>query len=187
MTEIWKPLILDDIQLRYAVSNKGRVFDLKLLKYLNINDNGAGYKTVAMMGPRSKLRLRYLHRLVAHVFLDNPDNLPQVGHKDHTRDNNVVDNLYWTTQKQNTQDGIKAGKINANRPKSNRTLTKEEICTIALLESEGYGVAEIAKKLGCHRTTISSVFNGRSNWELFSFAREEIASMKILQKTFDNP
>ena len=179
MKEIWKPILDDLVQMRYAVSNHGRVFDLQNGVYLNYFDNGAGYKVYGLQRrDKSNAAIRYAHRLVAIAFIDNPNKFPQVDHKDHTRDNNVVDNLYWTTQKQNTQDGIKAGKINANRPKSNRTLTKEEICTIALLESEGYGVAEIAKKLGCHRTTIPSVFNGRSNWELFSFAREEIASMK---------
>lgn len=188
MREVWKPVLDAVVQRRYAVSNYGRVFDLQNRVYLNYFDNGAGYKVYGLQRrDKSNVAIRYVHRLVATAFLDNPNNFPQVGHKDHTRDNNIVDNLYWTTQKQNTQDGIKAGKINANRPKNNRKLTKEEICTIALLESEGYGVAEIAKKLNCHRTTISSVFNARSNWELFSFVREEIASMEIFQKPIDNP
>lgn len=171
MKEIWKPIIDGDIQERYAVSNLGKVIDLKNQKLLNINDNGAGYMNVGLQGPKSALRTRYVHRLVAKAFLDN---LPQVGHKDHTRANNTVDNLYWTTQRQNTQDGIEAGRINANRPPKNRKVTKEIICEIALLESKGYGVNEIALTLGFPRTTISSVFNGRSNWELFEFAREEL-------------
>jgi hypothetical protein len=172
--EVWKPILTDDIQERYAVSNLGRIIDLKQNKCLNINDNGAGYKIVALMGPKSKLRVRYVHRLVAQAFIENPDNLPQVGHKDHTRSNNVVDNLYWTTQKQNTADGIAAGRINANRPKKNRRVTEDLICQIALLEHQGFGVNEIAVKLDFPRTTISSVFNGRSNWELFEFVRSEL-------------
>jgi len=85
--EIWKPIIDGDIQERYAVSNLGKVIDLKNQKLLNINDNGAGYMNVGLQGPKSALRTRYVHRLVAKAFLDNPDNLPQVGHKDHTRAN----------------------------------------------------------------------------------------------------
>ena len=42
MKEIWKPIILDDIQERYAVSNFGRVIDLKNQKYMIWHDNGAG-------------------------------------------------------------------------------------------------------------------------------------------------
>lgn len=174
MKEVWKPIILDDIQKRYAVSNFGKVIDLKNQKYIIWHDNGAGYMSVGLQGPNSKVRIRYVHRLVAIAFLENPDKLPQVGHKDHTRANNFVDNLYWTTQKQNTADGIEAGRINANRPKTNRKVTEANICEVALLESKGYGVHEIALTLGFPRTTISSVFNGRSNWELFEFARKEI-------------
>jgi hypothetical protein len=83
MKEIWKPIKLDDVQDRYAINNLGHVIDLKNQNHMNWNDNGAGYKTVGLMGPKSKARLRYVHRLVGEFFLDNPDNLPQVGHKDH--------------------------------------------------------------------------------------------------------
>ena len=174
MKEIWKPIILDDIQERYAVSNLGRVIDLKNQKYMIWHDNGAGYMNVGLQGPNSKVRARYVHRLVAIAFLENPDKLPQVGHKDHTRANNRLDNLYWTTPKQNTADGIREGKINAKKRPNTKKLTKTQICEVALLSSQGKGVNEIAVTLGFPRTTISSVFNGRSNWELFEFAQKEI-------------
>lgn len=173
MKEIWKPILLDDIQERYAVSDLGRVIDLKQNKYLQINDNGAGYKNVGLMGPKSKVRVRYVHRIVAHAFIDNSDNLPQVGHKDHDKENNSVENLYWTTQKQNTADGMAAGRINAKKRGKTKKLLKSHICEIALLHTQGFGVNAIAQKLDFSRTTISSVFNGRSNWELFEFALQE--------------
>lgn len=174
MKEIWKPIILDDIQERYAVSNFGKVIDLKNQKYMIWHDNGAGYMNVGLQGPNSKVRIRYVHRLVALAFLENPDSLPQVGHKDHTRSNNSSENLYWTTQKQNTADGIEAGRINAKKRPNTKKLTKAQICEIALLSSQGKGVNEIAVMLDFSRTTISSVFNGRSNSELFEFAKAEI-------------
>lgn len=174
MKEVWKPIQSENVQERYAVSNMGRVIDLKNQKYMNWHDNGAGYMTVGLQGPKSKVKVRYVHRLVAIAFLENPDKLPQVGHRDHTRANNFADNLYWTTPKQNTADGIREGKINAKKRPNTKKLTKAQICEIALLDSKGYGVNEIALTLGFPRTTISSVFNGRSNWELFEFATKEI-------------
>ena len=174
MKEVWKPIQSESVQERYAVSNMGRVIDLKNQKYMNWHDNGAGYMTVGLQGPKSKVKVRYVHRLVAIAFLENPDKLPQVGHRDHTRANNFVDNLYWTTPKQNTADGIREGKINAKKRPNTKKLKKAQICEIALLDSKGYGVNEIALTLGFPRTTISSVFNGRSNWELFEFVRKEI-------------
>ena len=178
MKEVWKPIILDDIQERYAVSNFGKVIDLKNQKYMIWHDNGAGYMNVGLQGPNSKVRVRYVHRLVALAFLENPDKLPQVGHRDHTRANNFVDNLYWTTPKQNTADGIREGKINAKKRPNTKKLTKAQICEIALLHSQGKGVHEIAIMLDFPRTTISSVFNGRSNWELFEFVQKEIEQNK---------
>lgn len=181
MIEIWKPIKDDLVQDRYAISNYGRVLDLVNSKYLNYFDNGAGYKVYGLQRKdKSNVAIRYVHRLVAIAFIENTGNLPQVGHKDHSRDNNCVDNLYWTTQKQNTADGIEAGRINSKKRPDTKKLSKAQICEIALLESKGLGVNEIALTLGFPRTTISSVFNGRSNAELFEFAREEIKSFTNL-------
>lgn len=179
MVEIWKPVVDEKVQTRYAISNLGRVFDLIKLCYLNGSDNGAGYKVAGLQRKdKSNVAIRYVHRLVAIASIENPDKLPQVGHKDHDRENNQQGNLYWTTPKQNTADGIRDGKINAKKRPNTKKLSKSQICDIALLSTEGYGVNEIAQELGFPRTTISSVFNGRSNWELFSFALEEINSLK---------
>lgn len=178
MEEIWKPIKLDRVQERYAVSNFGRVIDLKKRIYLNWNDNGNGYKIVGLApSDGSGVKIRYVHRLVALHFIENPEGLPQVGHKDHDKENNHVSNLYWTTQKQNTKDGIEAGRINSKKRGTNKKLSREQIFEIAKLHLEGYGVNEIAVKLDFPRTTISSVFNGRSNWELFQFALKEIENL----------
>lgn len=175
MKEVWKPIQLTNIQDRYAISNLGRVFDLKQKAYTNWNDNGAGYKIVGLMRKdKSCVAMRYVHRIVGLHFLENPDNLPQIGHRDHNRENNSAVNLYWTTPKQNTADGIRDGKINAKKRPNTKKLTKAQICEIALLSSQGKGVNEIAIMLDFSRTTISSVFNGRSNNELFEFAKAEI-------------
>lgn len=175
MKEVWKPIQIDLVQDRYAISTHGRVFDLQNQKYLNWSDNGAGYKIVGLQRKdKSNVAIRYIHRLVALTFIENPLNLPQVAHGDHDRSNNNLWNLKWSNQKDNTAEGIEAGRINANRPKTNRKVTPRLICEIALLHSQGKGIHEIAIMLDFPSTTISSVFNKRSNWELFEFAQKEI-------------
>lgn len=164
------------VKYRYVVYANGQVLDTVTRKFRKWHDNGAGYFSVAMKkyADRNGEKLVYVHRLVAIHYVDNPENKPTVNHIDYNKANNHVDNLEWATYKEQTRDGVEKRKINANRPKTNRKVTEELICRIALLEYEGYGVNEIAQCIGFPRTTVSSVFNGRSNWELFSFVREEL-------------
>ena len=61
-----------------------------------------GYYSVDLMknGKRYKFRV---HRLVAEAFIPNPDNLPQVNHKDEDKVNNEASNLEWCDNTYNSQ------------------------------------------------------------------------------------
>lgn len=116
MEEIWKPV--KGYEGYYEVSNLGRVRSIdrvvvdtvrnceRLLKgkVLVQNDKENGYKTVVFC-KEHKTHNKYVHRLVAEVFIPNPDNLPQINHKDEDKTNNRVDNLEWCTQLYNNLYG----------------------------------------------------------------------------------
>lgn len=109
MEEIWKPV--KGFEGYYEVSNLGNVRSIdrivldtvrnceRLLKgkILTQRDNGSGYKGV-MFCKEHKLYNKYVHRLVSEAFIPNPDNLPQINHKDEDKSNNRVDNLEWCSQ-----------------------------------------------------------------------------------------
>lgn len=118
MEEIWKPV--KGFEGYYEVSNLGNVRSIdrivldtvrnceRLLKgkILTQRDNGSGYKIV-MFCKEHKLYNKYVHRLVSEAFIPNPDNLPQINHKDEVKSNNCVDNLEWCTQLYNNEYGTK--------------------------------------------------------------------------------
>lgn len=63
------------------------------------------------------IRRAYIHRLVAEAYIPNPLNKPCVCHKDSNRENNRVNNLYWGTYKENSQQASMEGKLNNNNKK----------------------------------------------------------------------
>lgn len=61
-------------------------------------NNRSGYYFCTLQKKGTKVKSFYIHRLVAEAFIPNPDNLPNVKHKDGDKSNNCVDNLLWATQ-----------------------------------------------------------------------------------------
>lgn len=108
MKENWKDI--KGYEGIYQVSDKGRIKSLnwnktgkkKLLK-IHVSKKH-GYSEVHL-SKEGKDEVPRVHRLVAQAFIPNPDNLPQVNHKDEDKTNNNVDNLEWCTAKYNTNYG----------------------------------------------------------------------------------
>ena len=96
--KIWKPII--GYENLYKINNYGEVLSRRSNKILKPNDNGIGYFIIQLC--KNGKRKNYLiHRLVAEHFLDNPNNLPEVNHKDEDKSNNFVNNLEWCKHKYN--------------------------------------------------------------------------------------
>lgn len=56
-------------------------------------------------------RQRRVHIVIAETFIENPNNYPIVGHKNNIKNDNRVENLYWTTYQENTQKAVDDGLI----------------------------------------------------------------------------
>lgn len=99
---------------RYLVSNTGLIYSKISNKVLKPNKMSNGYLSVELFKDGKSKRL-LIHRLVAETFIDNPESLPIVNHKDEDRTNNSVDNLEWCTQKYNANYGNALEKKKRNR------------------------------------------------------------------------
>ena len=136
MKEEWKDII--GYEGYYQISNLGRVKSLerevkcaynskRLVKerIMKCNKDKDGYLLV-LLAKESKNKYFKVHRLVGIHYIDNPDNLPQINHKDENKQNNTVDNLEWCTNKYNNNYGTKNDK--SKRPIIQLSLDYKYIC-----------------------------------------------------------
>lgn len=129
MLEIWRTAIYDSeiYEGLYKVSNLGRILSLNYNHtgkpgLMNPVDVGTGYLQVGLW-KNKKTKLCYVHRLVAEAFLENPENLPEVNHKDEDKTNNFVflnengsvdkekSNLEWKNHRDNCNHGTRNERI----------------------------------------------------------------------------
>lgn len=111
-TDNWKKV--KGYEEQYLINNDGEVYSLLSNKVLKPNYMTTGYLSVELFKNGKRKRCS-IHRLVAEAFIDNPDNLPCVNHKDENKQNNNVENLEWCTYKYNSNYGTCKEKIKKNR------------------------------------------------------------------------
>ena len=118
--EIWKKV--EGYEDRYEVSTKGRLRSLqgkykghnsmRTLKsrIIKCHADPCGY-IGANLHRDGVVKVVGLARLVAKAFIPNPDNKPEINHKNHIRDDNRVENLEWVTRLENMRHSRRHKKI----------------------------------------------------------------------------
>ena len=130
----------------YEVSDWGRVKNIKTGRILKPANNGWGYLFVVLCKNGIKTAAK-IHRLVAYAFIPNPQNLPQINHRDEDKTNNSVDNLEWCTCEYNN-----------NYSKAKPVLQYDLLGNFI---KEWPGVRKIEKELGIKYQSISMCCNGK--------------------------
>lgn len=97
---------------KYSVSDEGYVRNDKTSRILKPDINSKGYYRVIC-----SLKRYFIHRLVAIHFIPNPDNKPQVNHKDSNKLNNHHSNLEWMTNSENNLHAYKNGRKGRGKAK----------------------------------------------------------------------
>lgn len=90
----------------YSVDTNGNIWSYHIVynkkEKRNLKLHIRDYITVSLRKDGKDKRYR-VHRLVAEHFIPNPDNLPQVNHKDGNKHNNNINNLEWISQSDNAK------------------------------------------------------------------------------------
>lgn len=115
----------------YEVTKDGKIISLKYNKRREVKGyiDRYGYRRVLLHIDGRRVKY-FVHRLVAETYIPNPNDLPQVNHKDGNKLNNNVSNLEWVTVKQNITHAIKNGLRKQN---SRAVLNEEQIKEIKKL------------------------------------------------------
>ena len=104
--EIWKDVV--GFEEKYQISNYGRLKNKEKNTIYKLTNQYGDYFSVVLTYKDKKRSVR-IHRLVAEAFIPNPENKPEVNHKDLNKQNNKVDNLEWCTFSENTRHAMLNG------------------------------------------------------------------------------
>ena len=139
----------------YLISTTGKVYSTKTNKFLNPSKTKDGYLKVALRGNNKAYYFR-VHKLVAMTYLENPNNLPEVNHKDFNRANNNLENLEWISH----NDNIEYSKLE-NRFKTEKPLRKAYVFT-NVFNGKSFtiiGINNVAKHFGIKPDSLKAIRN----------------------------
>jgi hypothetical protein len=114
----------------YTISKTGVVYNTKYKRQLKGRIIKSGY-CVTDIVIDGKKKSKYIHRLIAEAFLENPNNYPDVHHKDNNKSNNNICNLEWTTRSKNCRMSSKPKKNGLPRGVSWNNVAKKYQCQLS--------------------------------------------------------
>jgi hypothetical protein len=150
---MWKEIECTD----YEVSATGVIRNMDTKEVKNYVINAGGYARISLHNAKASV-----HRIVAGVFIPNPDKLPVVNHKDGNKLNNSVDNLEWVTHSDNTQHAYDTGLKARGEDFNCAKLSNEDVEEIKHRFVAGDRSVDIARDYGVVEGSIANIRSGRA-------------------------
>lgn len=155
-SEVWKDVA--GYEGLYKVSNKGNVYSVGRKdsrgnkcggRPLKPRYDQRGYFKVGLY-KNGKMQNKLIHRLVAEAFIPNPNNHPEVNHRDETKINNELSNLEWCDKSYNASYGTRGKRIAQAQSKKIRAVNIKtgEVLTFGSVKeavSKGYSHSAVSK------------------------------------------
>lgn len=173
--ENWKNLIYNNVNYgnKFIISTMGRLKNKNTGTIYKLSQNKNGYLQVTVScGSRNKKLTVKIHRAVAETFIPNPNNLPQVNHKDGNKLHNVVENLEWITNQANIIHAVKIGLRKydsiSGEYNVNNKLKQEDVQYIRTFYTprhKQFGCRSLARKFGVSHRLIELIIQNK-RWKI---------------------
>lgn len=148
---------------RYLISNTGKVKNIITGKISKATPNKShGYISVTLISNENKREINMVHRLVAETFLAYlNNNFYEVNHIDCNKSNNTLENLEWTTRRENIKHAVKNKRFLSRKGEKSPSckFTDKDILIMREMKNNKIKLKDIAKKFNTSITYVCTLIN----------------------------